>query len=76
MKCVYALVVFVVGELIALCIFAAVKRLLGPPPDSPAYKQSSARGILERAVLYTGLLYGFPQILIAFAALKLGTRLH
>jgi hypothetical protein len=76
MKYVYALVVFVVGEFIALFIFAAVKRLLGPPPDSPALKASTARGILERVVLYTGLLYGFPQILIAFGALKLGTRLH
>ena len=76
MKHVYVLVVFIVGELIALLMFAAVKRLLGPPPDSPARKASTARGILERAVLYTGLLYGFPQILIAFGALKLGTRLH
>lgn len=76
MKYVYTIVVFVVGELIALCIFAVVKHLLGPPPDSPARKASTSKGILERAVLYTGLLYGFPQILIAFGALKLGTRLH
>jgi len=26
--------------------------------------------------LFTGLLHGFPQILIAFGALKLGTRLY
>lgn len=29
-----------------------------------------------RAVLYIGILHGFPQILIAFGALKIGTRLH
>ena len=34
------------------------------------------KGILERAVLFVGLLYGFSQILIAFGALKIGTRLH
>ena len=33
-------------------------------------------GGLERAVLFAGLLHEFPQILIAFGALKLGTRLH
>ena len=27
-------------------------------------------------VLFTALLHDYPQILIAFAALKLGTRLH
>jgi hypothetical protein len=28
------------------------------------------------SIIYTGLLHQFPQIIIAFAALKLGTRLH
>ncbi len=26
--------------------------------------------------MFTALIHGYPQILIAFAAMKLGTRLH
>ena len=68
--------IFAIGELVGLLIFAAVKRTIGPPKTSPAHKASVVKGILERAVMFTGLLHGFPQILIAFGALKLGTRLH
>ena len=59
-----------------MLIFAAVKKAIGPPNASPGRKASVAKGILERAVLFVGLLHGFPQILIAFGALKIGTRLH
>jgi hypothetical protein len=76
MKYLTATVIFVIGELVGLLIFAAVKRAIGPPKTSPARKASVVKGILERAVLFTGLLHGFPQILIAFGALKLGTRLY
>ena len=71
-----ATIVFVVGELLSLFIFSAVKKSIGPRETRPARIASTAKGILERAVLFTGLLHGFPQILIAFGALKLGTRLH
>jgi hypothetical protein len=71
-----AAAVFAIGEVAGLFIFAAVKRAIGPPETSPARKASVVKGILERAVMFTGLLNGFPQILIAFGALKLGTRLH
>ena len=70
------MVIFIVGELVGLLIFTAIKRAIGPPKSSPARKASVVKGILERAVLFTGLLHGFPQILIAFGALKLGTRLY
>lgn len=76
MKYLTATVIFVIGELVGLLIFAAVKSAIGPPKTSPARKASVVKGILERAVLFTGLLHGFPQILIAFGALKLGTRLY
>lgn len=32
-------------------------------------------GMLERGVLLWGLLAGVPQVVIAFSALKIGTRL-
>lgn len=76
MKYLTATAIFVVGELVGLLIFAFVKSAIGPPKTSPARKASVLKGILERAVLFTGLLHGFPQILIAFGALKIGTRLH
>jgi len=76
MKYLTATAIFVVGELVSLLIFAAIKRAIGPPKTSPALKASVVKGILERAVLFVGLLNGFPQILIAFGALKLGTRLY
>jgi hypothetical protein len=71
-----AALIFVVGELASLPIFALLKGLMKLPKTSPARRASIAKGILERAVLYIGLLYGFPHILVAFGALKLGTRLH
>lgn len=76
MKYLTATIIFVIGELVSLIIFAIVKRAMKLPKTSPARKASVAKGILERAALYIGLLHGFPQILIAFGALKIGTRLH
>ena len=72
----YAALVFLCGELAGAVIFSVLKKYLGPGKGSPLNKGSTARGILERLVLFAGLLHGFPQIIIAFAALKLGTRLH
>jgi hypothetical protein len=76
MKYLTAIIIFVIGELVSLLIFAILKRAMKLSKTSPARKASVVKGILERAVLYIGLLYGFPQILIAFGALKIGTRLH
>ena len=76
MKYLTAIIIFIIGELVSLLIFAILKRAMKLSKTSPARKASVVKGILERAVLYIGLLYGFPQILIAFGALKIGTRLH
>jgi hypothetical protein len=35
---------------------------------------SVVKGILERLVLIVGIMAGYPQIIIAFGALKIGTR--
>jgi hypothetical protein len=32
------------------------------------------KGLLERLFLISGLVLGFPQVIIAFGALKIGTR--
>lgn len=37
---------------------------------------SLLKGMLERVFLIAGMLFGFPQVIIAFGALKIGTRLH
>jgi hypothetical protein len=76
MKYLTATIIFVIGELVSLVIFAIVKRAMKLPKTSPARKASVVTGILERAVMYIGLLHGFPQILIAFGALKICARLH
>ena len=74
MKYLYAIAIFAAGELISLLIFGGIRKQFAPTESSSASSASIAKGILERAVLVTGLLFGFPQILIAFGALKLGTR--
>jgi hypothetical protein len=74
-KYVFAGLIFIGFEVAGLAIFAAIKRLIGPEKGSPANRLSVFKGILERFALFVGLLHGYPQILIAFAALKLGTRL-
>jgi hypothetical protein len=76
MKYLTAIIIFVIGELVSLLIFTTLKRITKLPKSSPARKASVVTGILERAVLYVGLLHGFPQILIAFGALKICARLH
>lgn len=75
MKYLWAVLVFSCGEVLALVMFWALKGAVGPPRDSPASKWAWTKGILERLTLLTGLLHDFPHILIAFGALKLGTRL-
>ncbi len=76
MKYVWVLLVFLCGEILALIIFWALKKLMIPPQDGTVRKWAVTKGILERLMLLTGLLHEFPHILIAFGALKIGTRLR
>ncbi|KMY66468.1 hypothetical protein AAU61_14945 [Desulfocarbo indianensis] len=76
MNYLWAAAIFTAGELLGLVIFHFLKKALGPPATSKAAKGAVLKGVLERLTLFTGLLHGFPQIIIAFGALKLGTRLH
>lgn len=74
------LIVFVGGELVALPVFALIRRWLAPDREKSETNPKGAqaakrRGTLERLLLYTGLLAGYPQVLIMFGALKVATRL-
>jgi hypothetical protein len=37
---------------------------------------SFGKGVLERLFLIVGILAGYPHVIIAFGALKIGTRVH
>ena len=76
MRYLWAVPVFICGEIIAFFIFSALKKFVGPPHDNPSNKWSTFKGILERLTMLIGLLFEFPHILIAFGALKIGTRLR
>lgn len=72
----YACLFFIVGELIAFLIFPVVRKCVAgaaflKTPDIETFK-----GVLERLVIFVGLLSGYEIILVMFGALKLGTRLH
>ncbi|WP_221029782.1 hypothetical protein [Actomonas aquatica] len=74
----FATAVFVIGEVVARPIFARIRRAYGPqlarPPGDG--RVAHRKGLLERLVLYIGLLLGYAVILAAFGAFKLGTRLQ
>ena len=75
MKYLYAIAIFAAGELISVFLFAFIRNRLAPTESNSSGIAPIIKGILERVLLFTGLLFGFPQVLIAFGALKLGTRL-
>jgi hypothetical protein len=71
-----ALIVFVCQEVIGLAVFPLLNHYLGPQGGKAWESKAILKGILERLVLFTSLIHGYPQMLIAFGAMKLGTRLH
>ena len=71
-----AFIIFVCGEIAGLIYFPILTHYLGPQNASAWNIKAILKGTLERLVLFTALLHNYPQILIAFAAMKLGTRLH
>jgi hypothetical protein len=58
--------------------FARIRKVYGPQLERPRNDTGVAlrKGILERLVLYLGLMLGHSVILAAFGAFKLGTRLQ
>lgn len=71
-----ASVIFVCGELLSLIVFPLLTHFIGPKGCKAWDALSIVKGIVERLLLFIALIHGYPQILIAFAAMKLGTRLH
>jgi hypothetical protein len=67
---------FIGGELVAAVVFYIVRKTLGKGQNKSATSLVIFRGILERLVLFVGLLNNYTSVLIVFGALKIGTRLH
>ena len=76
MEYVLAFIVFVCGEIVGLILFPILTHYLGPQNISAWDIKAIMKGVIERLVLFTALLHDYPQMLIAFGAMKLGTRLH
>lgn len=76
MQYLLAFIVFICGEIVGLICFPIITRNLGPQNASSWDIKAIGKGFLERLVLFTALLHDYPHILIAFGAMKLGTRLH
>lgn len=69
-----AALVFLIGEMIAYPIFDLIRVRYSKIKRGRGISTPIMKGILERLVVYTGLLAGFPQILIVFGAIKIATR--
>lgn len=67
------LIVFIVGELIGLFVFWAVRRIWKIDSNGINWK-AIIGGWIERIVLFFGLATGLSQVVIMFGALKIGTR--
>ncbi|MEJ2157726.1 MAG: hypothetical protein P8X96_20550 [Desulfobacteraceae bacterium] len=76
MQYIPVLLVFICQEAVGLVIFPVMNRYLGAQGKKGLNLSLILKGVLERLVLLTALIHGYPQMLIAFAAMKLGTRLH
>ena len=66
-------IAWLVMETVIIVLFFIINRSIGPETTGFI---SSFKGILERIYLIGGILVGYPQVIIAFGALKIGTRLH
>ena len=80
-------IIFIVGEMIAVYLFNEIWRWLGPEDAPPQTEEERRRkrhvrvievfkGVLERFVVCVGLLMNYQGVLTLYAALKLGNRLR
>ena len=66
---------YAIMELSINLAFYFITRWLKNSSDSKVQRRREVfKGVLERLFLVTGLLTGFPHVIIAFGALKIGTR--
>lgn len=66
-----------IGELVAIPAFAKIRQIYAPKLQGERSQRhvALAKGVLERTVLFVGLMLNYAVILAAFGAFKLGTRL-
>ncbi|MEX2602461.1 MAG: hypothetical protein WD355_12475 [Balneolaceae bacterium] len=71
MNWIYLILSYLMMETVMNVVFHFVKTRLKSDENRVI---SIVKGVLERLFLITGLVIGFPQVIIAFGALKIGTR--
>lgn len=67
--------VLITAEAIATILFYFLDHWMRKPGNWKPSGIAIFKGILERLVLLVGLRMNYPQILIVFGAMKIGTRL-
>jgi len=68
-------IAYVAMELLINIAFHFITQWLKNSRDSKVQRRREVlKGVLERLFLILGLLTGYPQVIIAFGALKIGTR--
>lgn len=66
---------FILAYIIMECVINGVFHIVSKRLKSEENRGISVfKGVLERAFLIIGLMAGYPQVIIAFGALKIGTR--
>ena len=68
--------IFICGEIFGLTVFPILMHFLGTKGSKAFDALSIFKGVIERLVIFVAMIHGYPHILIAFGAMKLGTRLH
>lgn len=68
---------FLIQELLALPVFYAIRRYYSAQSTVTQNKwlYSALKGVLERLVIFVGLVNEVPSVVTFFGAVKLGTRL-
>jgi hypothetical protein len=75
MKIAILIPIILIGEFGATFLFRFIHKKLGPgEADQKPSLITVLKGVIERSVITVFLVFNYPHILIAFAALKLGTR--
>ena len=76
-KIIGILIIYICVEIIAnIVFFFPMKKIYGSKKQIHEKALPWMKGVLERVCLNVGMLLGFPQILIAFGALKIGTKIN
>lgn len=69
-------VIFVCGEIVSFFIFKTLNYFFYNKMWQFRIDRSVIKGNIERLFLFLSLVYGLPHALIAFGAIKIGTRIR